>query len=326
MSILYPLKFKPILKPMIWGGNEIASFKQIETAETNIGESWEISGVKGNVSIVSEGELQGKSLEELISAYQDRLVGKSIYQKFGNTFPLLIKFIDAKNDLSIQVHPDDRLAQKRHNSFGKTEMWYVISATLKAFLYSGFEQQITPEEYVEKVKNNTFTETLKKYSVKSGDVFYLPAGRVHAIGAGCFVAEIQQTSDVTYRIYDYNRTDANGNPRELHTEWAKDAIDYTVHPTYKTEYTSAKNQATRLASGDYFETHLLELDATLPRNYSAIDSFVILICIEGHCNIQTSSDTIFTLSQGETMLIPAKIQNLTIIPSESCKIIETYAK
>lgn len=326
MPILYPLKFKPILKSMIWGGNKIASFKQIKSAETNIGESWEISGVNGNVSIVSEGELQGKSLEELINTYQDRLVGKSIYQKFGNTFPLLIKFIDAKNDLSIQVHPNDELAQKRHNSFGKTEMWYVISATPEAFLYSGFEQQITPEEYVEKVKNNTFTETLKKHTVKSGDVFYLPAGRVHAIGTGCFIAEIQQTSDITYRIYDYNRTDANGNPRELHTEWAKDAIDYTVYPCYKTEYKSKKNQATPIVSSNYFETHLIELDAPFQRDYSAVDSFVILICTAGSCNIKTSSDVAFVLSQGETMLIPAEIQNLIITPLQSCKIVETYAK
>src|SRR5690554_6659874 len=205
---LYPLKFRPILKPVIWGGSDICRFKNIQPERDGIGESWEISGVKGNVSVVSNGDLSGTSLDEMIQTYKGALVGNKIYEKFGNTFPLLIKFIDARDDLSIQVHPDDKLAKERHNSFGKTEMWYVIKATTGAFLYSGFEKQITPEEYVETVHNNTFTDTLKRFEVQEGDVFFLPAGRVHAIGAGCFIAEIQQTSDITYRIYDYNRKDA----------------------------------------------------------------------------------------------------------------------
>ncbi|HOV71793.1 MAG TPA: class I mannose-6-phosphate isomerase, partial [Dysgonamonadaceae bacterium] len=229
---LYPLKFNPILKPVIWGGSDICKFKHITPLIDGIGESWEISGVKGHISIISNGELAGTSLEELLLKEKSRLVGEKIYEKYGNTFPLLIKFIDARDNLSIQVHPDDELAKKRHNSFGKTEMWYVINASPDAFLYSGFEKGITPDEYVERIKNDTFIETLKKHYVKPGDVFFIPAGRVHAIGAGCFIAEIQQTSDITYRIYDYNRKDADGNPRELHTELAKDAIDYTVYPSY----------------------------------------------------------------------------------------------
>lgn len=323
---LYPFKFEPILKPVIWGGSEICKFKQITPPRDGIGESWEISGVKDHISVISNGDLAGTSLQELILKTGSRLVGKKVYEKYGNTFPLLIKFIDARENLSIQVHPDDELAKKRHNSFGKTEMWYVINATPDAFIYSGFAKKITPDEYVERIKNDTFIETLKKHHVKPGDVFFIPAGRVHAIGAGCFIAEIQQTSDITYRIYDYNRKDADGNPRELHTELAKDAIDYTVYDSYKTEYVPSRNRPVQLVKCPYFTTNLLEMNQTLTRLYHQLDSFVIYICIEGKSTIKDNKGNTLSLHQGESLLIPADTNAVELIPSTYTKILETYVE
>lgn len=321
---LYPLKFEPILKPVIWGGSDICHFKNIEPLQEGIGESWEISGVNGNISRISNGHLAGTSLDELLRRYGERIVGKSLYQKFGNTFPLLIKFIDARDDLSIQVHPDDVLGKKRHNSFGKTEMWYVVKAAPGAYLYSGFKESITPEEYPETVRNNTFTDKLMKYDVKAGDLFYLPAGRVHAIGTGCFIAEIQQTSDITYRIYDFDRKDAAGNSRELHTELAKEAIDFKVYDTYKTEYERKVNHPVKLVASPYFTTHLLEMEMSMERDYATLDSFAIYICIAGHCTVIDDKENSETLHQGESILIPADTKSVTILPDESAKLLETY--
>lgn len=323
---LYPFKFEPILKPIIWGGSDICRFKKIDPIQEGIGESWEISGVRGNISRISNGHLAGATLDELLNQCGEELVGKKVYQKFGNTFPLLIKFIDARDDLSIQVHPDDVLGKERHNSFGKTEMWYVINATPGAYLYSGFEEKIDPEEYPETIKNNTFTDKLKKYNVKAGDVFYLPAGRVHAIGAGCFIAEIQQTSDITYRIYDYNRKDAAGNSRELHTELAKDAIDFNVYDSYKTEYESNINYPVKLVTSPYFTTHLLEMDTPMERNYTTLDSFVIYICMAGRCTVKDDKGNSVVIRQGESILIPADTQSVKIIPDEFSKLLETYVE
>ena len=245
-----PLKFEDILKPVIWGGNEICKFKDVTPKLEGIGESWEISQVEGNVSVVADGEYKGATLTEVMEKEGVALMGKHVIERFGKDFPLLIKFIDARDFLSIQVHPDDTLAKERHNSFGKTEMWYVISAVEGAGLYSGFSQEITPEEYVERIENNTITDVLQFHEVKSGDVFFLPAGRVHAIGKGIFIAEIQQNSNITYRIYDYNRKDKNGNGRELHTELAKDAIDYKLYNDLKTEYTPCVNEVLNLQSAN----------------------------------------------------------------------------
>lgn len=323
-NVLYPLTFKPILKPVIWGGSEICRFKQIEPARNGIGESWEISGVSHSVSVVSNGPLAGVSLDHLLANAKEKLVGKRNYSRFGDTFPLLIKFIDAKEELSIQVHPDDRLARERHNSFGKTEMWYVIHARQDAFLYSGFEQLITPDEYIETVKNNTFTDTLKKHGVKQGDVFFLPAGRVHAIGAGCFIAEIQQTSDITYRIYDFDRRDAEGKPRELHTELAKEAIDFKLYNTYRTHYEKSRNLPVKLAACPYFTTHLLEIDQPMKRNFATLDSFVIYICVAGRCTLQDNRGNEVALRQGETLLLPADTALVTLVPGEVTRLLETY--
>lgn len=323
---LYPLKFEPILKPVIWGGNAICPFKGITPVEEGIGESWEISHVKGNVSVVANGELSGKSLEQLILADSAALIGKKVVDRSGTTFPLLIKFIDARDDLSIQVHPDDELAGKRHQSFGKTEMWYVIKAAASARLYSGFRKAITPEEYVKSVEDSTFTDTLQQYEVSPGDVFFLPAGRVHAIGAGCFIAEIQQTSDITYRIYDYNRKDAQGKGRELHTELAKDAIDYKVYPEgYKTVYEAKENAVTPLASCQYFTTNLIEGETAVERDFSLTDSFVVYICMEGSVTITDVNGYSVDARQGETVLVPAACKNtIRIVPKEKSKVLETF--
>ena len=321
---LYPLIFKPILKSVIWGGSDICRFKQIKPVQDGIGESWEISGVPHSVSVIANGPLAGESLDQLLVRTKEQLVGKRNYDRFGDTFPLLIKFIDARDDLSIQVHPDDRLAKERHDSFGKTEMWYVIHAAPGAFLYSGFDQQITPDEYIQTIQDNTFTDKLKKHDVKKGDVFFLPAGRVHAIGAGCFIAEIQQTSDITYRIYDFDRRDAAGNPREFHTELAKEAIDFKLHSSYKTDYEQNKNHPVKLVSCPYFTTHLLEIDRQMERSYETLDSFVIYICMEGSCLLQDNKGNRVTLRQGETLLLPAGTASVTIQPGEVTRLLETF--
>ncbi|MDD2438401.1 MAG: mannose-6-phosphate isomerase [Massilibacteroides sp.] len=322
--MLYPFTFKPILKSVIWGGADICPFKGINPVQKGIGESWEISHVEGNVSVVDNGFLSGKSLDELIHTYGDELMGKKVVARFGNTFPLLIKFIDACDNLSVQVHPNDELARKRHNSFGKTEMWYVIKASSEAALYSGFSQQIDAEEYEKRVKNNTIMDVLQRYAVKEGDVFFLPAGRVHAIGAGCFVAEIQQTSNITYRIYDYDRRDANGNGRELHTELAKEAIDYTFYPNYRTHYERKPNEEVALVSCPYFTTNLLECDQPFKRECAGIDSFLIYICMAGKVVIKDNNGQAITVHQGQTVLIPAQTTSVEIFPDLSARLMETY--
>ena len=266
--------------------------------------------------------MEGKSLDELIRTYGKQLLGEKVMEQFGSTFPLLIKFIDARDDLSIQVHPDDALAMKRHNSFGKTEMWYVIKAEKGAGLYSGFSQQIDAEEYVKRVGDNTIMDVLQRYEVSPGDVFFLPAGRVHAIGAGCFIAEIQQTSNITYRIYDYDRKDASGNGRELHT--AKDAIDYTTLPDYRTHYKAHTNATVELANCKYFTTNLLDLDTMMVRDFSELDSFVVYICMEGKASIRDNKGNEIFIHQGQTVLIPADTEVVTISPAPNAKFMETY--
>ncbi len=321
---LYPLTFEAILKEILWGGQEIRPFKGMAASEEKIGESWELSHVEGNYSIVANGELKGESLDDLIKDYKERLLGKAVYERFGNTFPLLIKFIDAQDYLSIQVHPDDELAKERHNSFGKTEMWYVINAADNAKLFSGFAKQSSPEDYVQRIADNSIMEVLKEYEVKAGDVFFLPAGRVHAIGAGCFIAEIQQTSNITYRIYDYARTDAQGNQRELHTELAKDAIDYTIHDDYRADYTPKKDEAVELADCPYFATNLLELSKDMERSLEGRDSFVVYIVMNGTLDLVDDKGYTLSLHQGQTVLLPAECSSVKLQPKGACKLMETY--
>lgn len=321
---MYPLKFNPILKQVLWGGEKIIPFKHLSENLHNVGESWELSGVPENESVVANGEYKGMNLTELVKTFKEELVGESNYARFGNTFPLLIKFIDAKQDLSIQVHPSDALAKKRHSSMGKTEMWYVVDAEEGAKLRSGFSQQITPKEYKERIYNSSITDVLQEYPIHKGDVFFLPAGRIHSIGAGAFIAEIQQTSDITYRIFDFNRKDANGKTRELHTELAKDAIDYEVLDDYRTHYESVEDEPVELVACPYFTTSLYDLTESITCDYSELDSFVVLICLEGVCKVVDDGGNEIELRAGETILLPAVIQEISIIPDGKTKLLETY--
>lgn len=321
---MYPLKFNPILKQTLWGGDKIIPFKHLNEKLPTVGESWEISDVEGDESVVANGPDKGLTLTEMVGKYKEELVGEANYRRFGHKFPLLIKFIDAKQDLSIQVHPNDELAKKRHNSYGKTEMWYVIDAENGAKLRSGFSAQITPKEYKERVYNHTITDVLQEYEIKPGDVFFLPAGRVHSIGAGAFIAEIQQTSNITYRIYDFNRKDDKGNPRELHTELAREAIDYEVLDDYRTQYEAVQNEPVELVACPYFTTSVYDMTEEIGCDYSELDSFVILIAMEGACKIIDGEKNEVTLNAGETVLLPATTQEVTIIPNGKVKLLETY--
>ena len=277
-----------------------------------MGESWEISGVKGNETVVSEGEFKGKKLNELVDELKGKLVGEANYKRFGNDFPLLIKFIDARQELSIQVHPTDELAQKRGKLRGKTEMWYIMDSDENAKLRAGMKEKITPEQYKQMVEDDTITEAIAEYKVKEGDCFFLPAGRIHSIGTGCFLAEIQQTSDVTYRIYDFKRKDKDGNYRELHTEEAAECIDYNVEPNYRTEYTPVKNEGVALVECPYFTTAVYDLNEPMTLDYSELDSFVILIGLKGSGEITDNEGNTTTLCEGETILIPATTSEVKI--------------
>jgi mannose-6-phosphate isomerase len=321
---MYPFIFKPILKEILWGGTDIRPFKGLTPSEEKIGESWELSHVDGNCSVVANGTLAGTTLDELIETGGEQLLGEPVIRRFGKTFPLLIKFIDARDNLSIQVHPDDKLAWERHRSFGKTEMWYVVKAAPGAALYSGFGRPVDAGEYLRCVEDNRLMEALGRYEVSAGDVFFLPAGRVHAIGAGCFIAEIQQTSNITYRIYDYNRTDAEGNPRELHTQQAVEAIDYTFSPNCRTDYAPRRDEVVPLVQCPYFTTNLLDMTQPQTRDFSALDSFVIYICMDGQATLCDDQNHTLTVHRGQTVLIPARTQTLTLTPAPQAKMLETF--
>jgi mannose-6-phosphate isomerase len=322
---LYPFKFKPIIKDKIWGGNKLHAILGKPIGKLpNIGESWEISGFEGEVSKVKNGFLKGNNLNELVEIYMNDLVGDHVYEKYGNIFPLLIKFIDAKEALSIQVHPDDKIALKRHNSFGKTEMWYVMQADKDSYLISGFNSQITPNEYVKAIENNNIESLVAKHKVVIGDVFFMPAGRVHAIGAGIMLAEIQQTSDLTYRIYDFNRCDDKGKKRELHTELAKEALDYKIPSSYKTDYKTIKNQSVEVVKSPYFVASVLEIDKNIERDYYALDSFMILICVDGKADIEYDNKKKVSVKKGETVLIPSELSQIKLLPTHFAKFIEVY--
>ncbi len=319
MNSLYPMKFRPILKSAIWGGEKILSYKSLQSEQSQIGECWELSGVQGCESIVANGKLEGLTINDLLKLYGPELIGQVNYNRFSNKFPLLIKFIDANSDLSIQVHPNDTIAAERHNSNGKTEMWYVVDAEKNAKLRSGFVKAITPEEYVDCVNNNTIADIIKEYEVEQGDFFYLPAGAVHSIGAGCFVAEIQQTSDITYRIYDYNRTDDKGNRRELHTEQSIAAIDFDCSKQYRKFYDrQVTDQPVEVVRCPYFTTSVLHLTKPISLDYHELDSFVILICTSGDALVNDVE-----VRQGDTLLLPATTDHVDIQTSE-CNFLSTY--
>ena len=320
---LYPLQFTPLYKYRIWGGEKLKTELNKQYTEENIGESWEISDVSGDETVVAEGALKGQSLSDLIKEFKGDFVGNAVHEKFGEEFPLLIKFIDAKTPLSIQVHPSNEVAKERHNSFGKNEMWYVMQADKDAELIVGFDEEINTDDYKTHLENNTILNVMHHENVQKGDTFYIPTGRVHAIGAGVLLAEIQQTSDVTYRIYDYDRVDSKtGIKRELHNELAIDVIDYEVHDTYKTDYSIEKNVSNTLVHSPYFRTNILDINSTVVKDYSVIDSFIIYMCVEGSVNVISEGET-YTINNGETFLLPASLKKITL-QSENARVLEVY--
>lgn len=320
---LYPLKFSPIFCYRIWGGEKLKTELNKKYEENSIGESWEISDVSQFETVVSEGNLKGATLKDLIKQFKGNFLGESVYKKFGNEFPLLIKFIDAKTPLSIQVHPDDALAKERHNSFGKNEMWVVMDSDADAELIVGFNQKISKVEYSNHIEKSSLTTVLNTEKVKKGDVFYIPAGRVHAIGSGVLLAEIQQTSNITYRIFDYDRIDPQTQEqRELHTELALDAINFELFDQYKTNYNLDFNKTNQLVHSPFFKTDIIKIKGNLSRDYSLIDSFIIHICLDGFAKIVTENE-IINLQKGETILLPATIKKIEIQSNEAV-IIEVY--
>ncbi|MFC2148862.1 type I phosphomannose isomerase catalytic subunit [Bacteroidota bacterium] len=317
---LYPLKFYPILKERLWGGTKLGTLLGKELESDLIGESWELSGVTGNVSIVANGFFKGTTLTDLINRFPEEILGKSVFERFGKEFPILIKFIDAQKDLSIQLHPNDELARKRHNSFGKTEMWYIMDADKDAELIIGFKEDISKETYVDSLKNDTLTDLLNYENVKEGDAYFISAGKIHAIGAGVLIAEIQQTSDQTYRVYDYNRKDAQGNLRELHTELSIDAISYVKQNDFKVSYQQDTNVSNPMVNCPYFKTNFISLNKNIKFDVSDRDSFTIYMCIDGDVKIANDFGSI-SIKKGETVLVPA-ITGHILLNSERAKLLE----
>lgn len=320
MGKLY--KFNDIFKETIWGGARILSYKGLPADDRKIGESWELSGVTGCESVVCGGDYDGYTLSQLLEAEGARLLGAENYARFGNKFPLLIKFIDASQPLSVQVHPNDQLAMERHGCSGKTEMWYVVQHDEGAYLLDGFRKEVTPEEYERSVEENNLPDVLRRCEVKDGEVYFLPAGRVHSIGPGCFICEIQQTCDITYRIYDYGRLDANGQPRQLHVKEAEEAIDFTVNDE-DFLYDVKENEPVELVSAPCFTTSLYRLTEPMTCDYSELDSFVTLVCTKGQCRIVCDGESV-TLHEGATLLVAATAETVVLQPEGDCDILETY--
>jgi len=323
--MLYPLKFEPILKDKIWGGTKLKSLFGKAAVSDKLGESWELSGYEADESVVTNGFLAGNNLPELIEIYMGELVGDKIYDEYGLYFPLLFKLIDANENLSIQVHPGDEVAAERHNSYGKTEMWYVVDADQGSELIIGFSKNCSRDEYLDALDEGLVEDLLQKVPVKKGEVFFIPSGLVHAIGKGVVVAEIQQSSDITYRIYDYKRTDDQGNERELHTEQALDVINFEASKEPKTNYEPLLNEITPLVTCDYFTTNMLRFDHNINRHYAKIDSFVAYMCLEGNFVIEFEGEKT-VVNKGDTVLIPACIDELSLIPDSLVTLLEVYVE
>ena len=315
----YPLLFEPNLKTVVWGGEQLRRYKGLAASDEPIGESWEVSAVPSAVSVIANGAWKGSDLVSVIDAFPEEILGKAVNEKYQGQLPLLVKFIDAKKDLSIQVHPNDEMALREHGKMGKSEMWYIIKAEPGAHLYAGFKQEITPSEYQKRIEDGSITEVLADHTVKAGDVFYLPAGRVHAICGGIMLAEVQQSSDVTYRIFDYNRPGLDGKPRELHTALASQALDYHVEANYRTEYVDSENRAVQIIDTPYFGVRVMEIvERSFHRDLRKYDSFVISMCIEGDCEIRVRrTGDVVLLKQGWSMLVPAAIADYDVVPLTS---------
>jgi mannose-6-phosphate isomerase len=324
MNELYPLKFAPIFKDKIWGGQKARTFFGLDFSPLpNCGEVWVLSGYPKNESIVSNGFLKGNDLNELIEVYMEDLIGDKVFETYGTEFPLLIKILDSNDWLSIQVHPDDKLAAERHQGRGKTEMWYVIDAEQGAELISGFRSSISREQYLEKMQSGQLTSLLNYEKAEAGDVFFVPSGRVHALGPGLFIAEIQQSSDHTYRIFDYNRPDQSGKPRPLHTELALDAIDFEYRTDIKLKYKPEWNLTVPLVECPYFESGLLKFGISVDKDYTDLDSFVILFCVGGKCSVSYRNGK-EGLKAGEALLVPASLKVLTLVPEMETQILEVF--
>lgn len=324
-STLYPLLFEPNLHKVVWGGKKLTAWKHLPQSDEPIGESWEVSAVPSSISTISNGRYKGMGLVELIDRHPVEMLGEKVAREYDNQLPLLIKFIDAQRDLSIQVHPNDEMARRVEHKRGKTEMWYVIDAEPGACLYLGFSKHITPEEYERRVKDGTITDVIARHEVSPGDVFYIPSGRVHAICGGIMLAEIQQSSDVTYRIYDYNRPGIDGKPRQLHTEKAKQALDYTVYPDYRTHYIYNKGMVSNLITSPYFTTNLIETIHPIARHLKPNDSFVVLMGIKGDTNITiTATGERLLLREGFSTMIPAAIADYTVESANGSRVLESY--
>ncbi len=319
--MLYPLAFEPIFKSTIWGGNKLSQYKGLPQSAYGVGESWELSQVEGDVSIVANGPLKGMSLTALLEHYPEELLGAKVYARFGKHFPLLFKFIDAKRDLSVQVHPDDEMARRRHGpqAYGKTEMWYVVEAEPYATLIAGFSRNLSNVEYKLRMRQNRIEDVLRRFKVQAGDVFYIPPGLVHSIGGGILLLEVQQTSDYTYRMYDYNRPDANGCPRELHTELAAEALDYRYHTDSKIDYDLPFDGTAALVDCDYFKTQAIHLQPgeLCRRDKSAEDSFVAYNCVRGSLSLICGDFPSLDIHQGMTVLVPAVLASLIVLEAES---------
>lgn len=321
--MLYPLKFHPIYKKRIWGGQELKQHYGKSKAPEMCGESWEISCLPDNISVVANGYLSGNNIQELTEVYMGELVGDAVYEKFGCDFPLLIKLIDANSDLSFQVHPNNDYAFEHHRAYGKSELWYILAARPHASLVSGFNRQVSPEIFSDTLLSGNIESIVNRVMVKPGDVFYMPAGRIHTIGKGIVLAEIQQSSDITYRVWDYDRTDENGNTRELHLQQAAEVLDYTAITHPKTTYTKQPDASSPIIHTPHFACNIVCLLNTLQRDYAHIESFVVLICSVGVCQIECQGES-YRLAKGETMLIPAVITEINMVPDGYAEMLEVY--
>jgi mannose-6-phosphate isomerase len=322
--VLYPLKFKQIYKERVWGGNKLSTVLKRIKSKKVIGESWELSSVSDNLSVVTNGFLKSNNIQELIETYMGDIVGDKVYETFGIELPLLFKLIDSAERLSVQVHPDDEVALERHKAYGKTEMWYVIDASENSQIYVGFNKDLDKEEFRARVQDGSLMEVMNVEQAKKGDVFFLPAGRIHAIGEGLLIAEIQQTSDITYRIYDWGRENNPYTAREMHAHLAEDVIDYKYRESYKTQYFAEENSATMLVNCRYFMTNLLSFSRKTDRHYADLDSFVVYMCLEGNAKLVCDDKVVETISMGETILIPAIFNSVSIVPNKNVKLLEVY--
>jgi mannose-6-phosphate isomerase len=324
MSELYPLKFEPLLKEKVWGGNRLVTdYHKKGDPLLKYGESWELSAVSDNLSVVSNGFLAGNNIEEIIEVYMGDLTGDAVFEKFGNEFPVLIKLIEAREDLSIQVHPGNAIARERHKAYGKTEMWYILKSEENSKIYTGFRDNITKEKYLDALGAGELAGLINVENPSAGDAFFTPAGRIHAIGAGILMAEIQQTSDITYRIYDWNRTGNNGNPRELHTDLALDVIDFTTSGESKIVKEPVLNRTINLVSCEFFTTNVIDFNEPVIKDYNLFDSFMIYICVEGEFMIRWDGKS-EPVIKGETVLLPAMIKDIVLEPLMESRILEVF--